>query len=69
MSIIRTAESVISPYQAGARCRLWLQRWLLSRQRLAHRAQPDWTHLPNRLWQRNSALLVLLHDRQPGGAP
>lgn len=68
MSMSMTGESVLSSNQAAVRCRVWIRRWLQSRQRLSQRAQPDWNHLPDRLWRRNSALLVLLHDRQPGGA-
>ncbi|WP_428623312.1 hypothetical protein [Sedimenticola sp.] len=50
-------------------CRLWLLRWLQSRQRRSTHSQPDWTHLPVRVWRRNSALMVTLHEQLPRGTP
>ncbi|WP_199930418.1 hypothetical protein [Sedimenticola thiotaurini] len=66
MSTISNFKSTPSTAPVSIRCRRWLHGL---RQRPSAGVQPAWTHLPHRLWQRNSALLVLLHERQPDLVP
>ncbi|WP_275098899.1 hypothetical protein [Sedimenticola hydrogenitrophicus] len=38
--------------------------WRKPRPQRSVGTQPDWAHLPERLWRRNSALLNSLHEKQ-----
>lgn len=46
-----------------SRGRSWINQVLMQYAKPAARSKPEWLHLPNRVWSRQSALLVSLHQR------
>lgn len=40
---------------------------LASRWQLQAGEQPDWAHVPGRVWRRHSMLLTTLHEMRAGG--
>lgn len=44
--------------------RRWFNQLVMQCSRSALRGKPDWVHLPDRVWQRNSALLMSMHERK-----
>jgi hypothetical protein len=46
-----------------SRGRRWLNRVVKQCSHPLLRSKPGWIHLPDRVWRRQSALLVSLHER------
>lgn len=46
-----------------SRGRRWFNQVVMQCSHPLLRSKPDWVHLPERVWRRQSALLVSLHDR------
>ena len=44
--------------------RRWFSQIALQCAHPALQGKPDWVHLPDRMWRRNSALLMSLHERK-----
>ncbi|MES9946161.1 MAG: hypothetical protein ABW080_14490 [Candidatus Thiodiazotropha sp.] len=42
--------------------RRWFSQIVMQCAHPALQGKPDWVHLPDRVWRRNSALLMSLHD-------
>jgi hypothetical protein len=53
-----TSESTSSP---GRR---WFNQIVMHSSSPLLQSKPDWVHLPDRVWRRNSALLMSLHQRK-----
>lgn len=45
------------------RGRRWLNQVVMQCSHPMLRSKPGWVHLPDRVWRRQSALLVSLHER------
>jgi hypothetical protein len=46
-----------------SRGRRWFNQVVMQCSHPMLRSKPDWVHLPDRVWRRQSALLVSLHER------
>jgi hypothetical protein len=46
-----------------SRGRRWFNQVVMQCSHPVLRGKPDWVHLPDRVWRRQSALLVSLHER------
>jgi hypothetical protein len=46
-----------------SRGRRWFSQVVMQCSHPMLRSKPDWVHLPDRVWRRQSALLVSLHER------
>ena len=44
------------------RAKDWFRNWLLKRRRTRIVNKPDWVHVPDRVWRRQSALIMCLHE-------
>lgn len=44
--------------------RRWFNQIMMHRTQSILHCKPDWVHLPDRVWHRNSALLMSLHERK-----
>lgn len=44
--------------------RRWLNQVVTQITQPRRHSKPDWVHLPDRVWQRQSALLVSMHERK-----
>ncbi|MES9990864.1 MAG: hypothetical protein ABW098_02860 [Candidatus Thiodiazotropha sp.] len=44
--------------------RSWFNQIVMHSSRPVLQNKPDWVHLPDRVWHRNSALLMSLHQRK-----
>jgi hypothetical protein len=40
----------------------WFKTWLLGRRRVRTANKPDWIYVPDRVWRRQSALIMCLHE-------
>lgn len=47
-----------------SRGRRWLNQVVTQVAQPMRHGKPGWVHLPDRVWQRQSALLVSLHERK-----
>jgi hypothetical protein len=44
------------------RGRRWFNQIVMQRSHCARQSKPAWVHLPDRVWRRNSALLMSMHE-------
>jgi hypothetical protein len=60
-------ELQLAPVTSGSEPgigRRWLSQVVTQIAQPMRRSKPEWVHLPDRVWQRQSALLVSLHERK-----
>jgi hypothetical protein len=50
-----------------SRSRRWFNQIVMQCSHPVLGRKPDWVHLPDRVWQRQSALLVSLHEQKRHG--
>ena len=55
---------VTSEADGMSRGRRWFNQVVTHYANARARSKPHWVHLPDRVWQRQSALLVSLHERK-----
>jgi hypothetical protein len=53
----------VSNESGMSRGRRWFNQVVMQCSHPMLRSKPDWVHLPDRVWRRQSALLVSLHQR------
>lgn len=63
-AILQAADEFTAPRGRGLGLANLVQR--LKRLRPRHVAKPDWSHVPDRVWRRHSAMLTFRYEAESG---